>query len=248
MRRIRYLVTSIILGGILLPLTGVASDYIPANFGFTGDQLVAKIDRSSLGKTDVSLAVAYCQSDIDRAGTAQRIGCYDSSAIQGLSLATERAIKSLSFTPAQVAREAVPVRMRFRIAYLISEQRISAELIPNLGSMQAQYGRDYIAPQERLDVSDWYARYSRHSLINGDDFMGAGDIAQVVATVKPDGSPEVVRALKTDPAYKRDANIVKNFLKRSRFIPGFVKGKPVPMGYMAIVNYDAPTGSSYADQ
>ena len=117
-------------------------------------------------------------------------------------------------------------------------RKVSVVLIPNLGSMQEQYGRDYIAPQERLDVSDWYQRYSEQSWVRGDAFLGDGALSRVAATVSEKGETSMVRTLDADRAYKRDVNLVKNAVKRSSFIPGFVDGRPVPMGYLAVVNYE----------
>lgn len=71
------------------------------------------------------------------------------------------------------------------------------------------------------------------------EFLKKGPLACVAATVQEDGRPTMVRTVDVERAYKRDANVVETALKRSRFIPGFVGDKPVPMGYIAVVNCDS---------
>ncbi len=212
------------------------TDYKPANFGFTGESLLAAMPQETRNMQDS--AVVYCQSEISEKGAVVRSQCYDKQGRDSLVSNTEKTIAGLSFTPAQVDGKSVPVRMSYRVGYVPQSKGVSVVLIPNLGSMQSQYGRDYVAPQERLDVSDWYQRYSEQSWVRGEAFLGDGSLSRVAATVSEKGETSMVRALDSERAYKRDVNLVKNAVKRSRFIPGFVDGRPVPMGYLAVVNYE----------
>lgn len=218
---------------LLLPLSATAETYKPAYFDFTAEQLVAKIDAASITKA----ATLYCQAEVDVNGAPDRVKCYDKASNTDLVMQAQQALIALTFTAAEVDSQKVPVRMNFRVALNVSNHGPVAALIPNLGSMQAQYGRDYIAPQERLDVSDWYQRYSDNSSVNGGVFLDDAPLSRVAATIEEDGRPTIVRTMDADRAYKRDATVVQSALKRSRFIPGFIDDKPVPMGYLAVVNY-----------
>lgn len=230
--------TAVLLAGAVGFASGVSAEthYKPANFGFTGEGLLASMPEETRNMKDS--AVVYCQSEISEKGAVVRSQCYDKQGRDALVSNTEKALEGLAFTPAEVDGKKVPVRMSYRVGYVPQNEGVSAVLIPNLGSMQAQYGRDYIAPQERLDVSDWYQRYSEQSWVRGDAFLGDGALSRVAATVSEKGETSMVRALDSERAYKRDVNLVKNAVKRSSFIPGFVDGRPVPMGYLAVVNYE----------
>lgn len=218
---------------LLLPLSASAETYKPAFFNFSSEQLVAKIDATAVTKA----ATMYCQAEIDVQGTPDRVKCFDKASNTDLVMQTQQALIGLTFTAAEVDNQKVPVRMNFRVALNSNEGKVMAALIPNLGSMQAQYGRDYIAPQERLDVSDWYQRYSDNSSVNGGAFLDDAPLSRVAATIEEDGRPTIVRTVDAERAFKRDATVVQSALKRSRFIPGFIDDKPVPMGYLAVVNY-----------
>ncbi|MFT5083578.1 MAG: hypothetical protein ACI9Y1_001623 [Lentisphaeria bacterium] len=218
--------------------------YKPAMFNFSSQELLAKVSEAEAVTMASTSAILYCQSDIDTLGVASVTSCYDQENNSSLVKQTEVALRKMPFDAAKIDGEAVPVRMSFTVAYARSGEVLTAVLIPNLGSMQDRFGRDYIAPQERLDVADWYNRYSKNSWVRGEAFLGAGPMARVAATVDTKGKTDVVRTLDTDRAFKRDAKIVKNALRKSRFIPGFVDGKAVPMGYMAVVNYNDQSGEA----
>jgi len=231
------------------PLASVAAEnYAPAMFDFEGEQLAKRIlvtEKQSFSGTTV---VLYCQSDLSAQGEAMRTSCYDQEGNAELVSATESAMKDFAFTPASVNGQAVPVRMSYRVGFNQQDSRKNALLIPNLGSMHERYGRDYVAPQERLDVSDWVEKYNKNSWVNGEAFLGDGSLSRVAATVNAEGKTDVVRTLDAERAYKRDAIIVRNALKKSRFIPGFVDGKPVPMGYLAVVNYGDQSGEAVSSR
>ncbi len=243
--KIQFIRTLCVAIAATVSFNAIANDisYKPAMFGFDADQLVSKLGDNSLQLSGGS-AVLYCQSEVNVKGVAKRTHCYDKSQNGDLITAAQNAISGLAFEPAQVDGQVVPVRMSYRVGLSLSGEKIDVVLIPNLGSMQDRYGRDYIAPQERLDVSDWYERYNKNSWVNGEVFLGNGDMSRVAATVDEDGKTDIVRTLDPERAYKRDADIVKNALKKSRFIPGFVDGEPVPMGYLAVVNYGGNSGEA----
>lgn len=228
---------------LLSPVAAIAADqYKPAMFDFSEEQLIEKLSDTS----ELTSSILYCQSEISIDGVANSTRCYDQEGNVDLVSQTEQAIAELTFSSAIADGEKVPVRMSYRVGLQSSDEGVVAALIPNLGSMQPRYGRDYVAPQERLDRSDWYERYNKNSWVNGEAFLGDGTLSRVAATVNVKGKPDIVRTLDTERAFKRDAKIVKNALKKSRFIPGFVDGKPVPMGYMAVVNYRDDQGGSVA--
>lgn len=229
---------SAVFCGLLASHVNAGDRYSPAMFNFSGEDLAVQL-ASIEGDRDLSggSAVLYCQSDLDALGGIQRTSCFDKDQNDGLVSSAEAVLSKLSFTQAKVNDKAVPVRVSYRIGVNQAKDGYQVVLIPNLGSMQDRYGRDYVAPQERLDVSDWYGRYNKASWVNGQSFLGHGTMSRVAATVNEKGKTELVRTMDDQRAYKRDANIVKNAVKKSRFIPGFVDGRPVPMGYLAVVNY-----------
>lgn len=222
--------------------------YKSAMFNFSEQQLIDTLQESQDLNIGSSGSVLYCQSDIDPQGVAKVTRCYDKQNSDSLVSATEQAMAELAFTPASVDDKTVPVRMSYRVGLNEIDGKIHAALIPNLGSMHERYGRDYVAPQERLDVSDWYDRYNRNSWVNGEAFLGHGPLSRVAATVDQNGKTDVVRELDNQRAYRRDTKIVKNALKKSRFIPGFVDGRPVPMGYLAVINYGGESGEAVSSR
>ena len=227
--------TALIVG--MIPLASMAGDntYVPAKFDFNASDLAALVKVDPKKDFDSQLVV-YCQSDIDTDGEALRVSCYDDHA-SDMERQTEEYITKLAFTPAKNEGEPIPVKMRFRVVYDQVDGKLNADLIPNLGTMQERYGLYYVAPQERLDVTEWYERYSKNSWVNGSNFFGSGDQVRVAATINTDGKANTIRPLDVDRAYKRDAKIVQNSLRKARFIPGFVNDRPVSMGYIAVVNY-----------
>ncbi|MFL0805424.1 MAG: hypothetical protein K6L81_17055 [Agarilytica sp.] len=239
----KYLGATLVL---FFAMLSFANDkYASAAFDFSADQLASKLMAENVFSADGGSAVLYCQSDVSAAGVIARTNCYDKQGHDALAHTAERALAELMFTPAKVNDEAVPVRVSYRVGVSASEGgNVNIILIPNLGTMQDRYGRDYVAPQERLDVSGWYDRYSKASWVNGDVFLGDGALSRVAATVNENGKTELVRTLDDKRAYKRDAVIVKNAVKKSRFIPGFVDGRAVPMGYLAVVNYGGNSGEA----
>lgn len=222
---------------VALPLLSNAGNlpFKSADFAFEGQDLLAELNAENVS---TSGDVLYCRADIGLQGQAERANCYAKTASAKLVIDTEQALQKMPFAAAEVEGNAVSVRMSFRVAFSPVDDATIVSLIPNLGTMQAQYGRDYIAPQERLDVSDWYERYSDNSWVGGQEFLGEGDMSRVSAVVDQHGKPGRMQTVAAKRAHKRDANIVKNTLKYSRFIPGTVNGKVVPMEYMVAVHYE----------
>lgn len=205
-----------------------------AEFAFSKEALLAAV---SVDQLSASGDVLYCRADVSAQGQAERANCFAKTAPVQLVIDTEQALHELAFSAAEVDGEAVPVRMSFRIAYSKIDDATLVSLIPNLGTMQAQYGRNYIAPQERLDVSDWYERYSDNSWVGGKEFLGEGDMSRVSAVIDQSGKPGRMQTVAAKRAHERDADIVKNTLKHSRFIPGTANGRVVPMEYLVAVHY-----------
>jgi hypothetical protein len=223
--------------------SAMAEDFKSAKFAFTGDQLLEKVESSTIAGS----AVLYCRADINVTGMADRASCYTNANTAELVTQTESALRALPFASAVVEDVNVPVRMSFRVAFNRLDDATRVTLIPNLGTMQAQYGRDYVAPQERLDVSDWYERYTANSWVGGQEFLGEGSMSRVAATVNASGKPAMLKTVEAERAYARDANVVKVSLKDTRFIPGTVDGKVVPMQYMVAVHYEG-AASNVADR
>ena len=236
--QLKCILSSMALTLGMIPMASMASNsYQPATFDFEPSDLVSLMEDNLKQVPLKDSLVVYCQSDVDTDGEALNISCYDNSD-SNLATPTAQAVSKLAFSPAKVDGESVPVRFRFRVAYYESGERVEAWLISNIGSMHSAYGSDYIAPQERLDGNSWYQRYAKHSSINGKNFFSEGDQSRVVATVGKDGKTQTLQVLDTKREFKRDAKVLKNAVRKSRYIPGFVKGKPVPMQYMAVVNYN----------
>jgi len=234
-----------LLAALIASPIAVIAESLPfqsADFDFEGSELLSMIPES---KVSTSGDVLYCRADISIEGQVERGSCFAKDSSVELVVETEQALKHLAFMPAEVEGEAVPVRMSFRIAYTPVSDYTHVSLIPNLGTVQAQHGRDYVAPQERLDVSDWYARYSEHSYIGGQEFLGEGSMARVATLVTAHGKPTTLKTVDAQKAHIRDADIVKRTLRSSRFIPGTVNGKVVPMEYVVAVHYGA-SNEAYA--
>lgn len=223
-------------------LAAAESAYKSASFAFN-PQALLPAEASVTSPATRDTAVLYCQSEISKVGSAERTRCYDKDGNVDLVTHTQSAMATLAFSPAEIDGEKVAVRMSYRVAFSSAGGQAKVLLIPNLGSMQDRYGRDYVAPQERLDVADWYESYNKSSWVNGNIFLGEGAQSRVAATIDEKGKADIVRLVDTERAYERDAKIVKNALRKSRFIPGFVDGKAVPMGYLAAVHYGAERGN-----
>lgn len=225
----------------IFPLLGIfgisaaavgAEDYRPASFGFDGAQLVSQMATISTGDH-----ILYCRADVKANGQAENTHCFGKTLSSYTATSAEKAINDLPFSPAQVDGQSIPVRMSFRISLQESEGVTLAKMVPNLGTMTAKYGVTYVAPQERLDTSDWYTRYSKSSELNGEAFIDKGVNTRIGTLVKVNGRPEQVRVLDTASGFNKDSKKIESSIKRARFIPGMVNGKVVEMDYLVAVNY-----------
>jgi hypothetical protein len=212
-----------------------AERYMPADFAFDAEDVSKRVEKSWVSDSG---DVLYCRADVMTSGSAENATCFSKTSQESLKVTTQQAISALEFSPAEVDGKKVPVRMSFRVAFTPLDEGLHVTLVPNLGTMQERYGRDYVAPQERLDVSDWYARYSENSWLGGNAFLGEGMVTRVSSRVSVGGRPQAIRVADTLRGLERDASIVTRTLHHSRFIPGMVDGKVVPMDYMIAVHYD----------
>ncbi|WP_143247464.1 hypothetical protein [Agaribacterium haliotis] len=219
------------LAGLACQVQASELNYSSADFAFKGKDLL-----DALPTEPAKASVLYCRADLASSGAVDKVDCYG-EAETGLLESTEQALVLQSFEPATVEEKAVPVRMSFRVAYTLIDDSARAILIPNLGTMQDLYGRNYVAPQERLDVADWYSAYSEYSWEPADAWLGEGDHARIAAVVESSGQPTLIRTVEANQAYERDAKIIKRSLKNSQFLPGSVNGKPVDMKYVVAVHY-----------
>jgi len=234
-KTIQKLTIASLLASISLVASAAELPFKSADFGFEGETLLSSVSKDSLSKSG---DVLYCRADISVEGQAERANCFAKSSSIQLVVDSEQALQRLAFSPASVEGKNIPVRMSFRVAYTPVGDATVVSLIPNLGTMQAQFGRDYVAPQERLDVSDWFERYSDNSWVGGQEFLGKGDMARVSAIIDQNGKPSRLQTVAAKRAHERDADVVKNTIKHSRFIPGTANGRVVPMQYMVAVHYE----------
>lgn len=230
---------SLAILAVVLPFSSSASSmYQPAQFGDVADQVTSKVVIPQSMATDNRTIAVYCQADIAVSGVASNVNCFDKAGYDDLQGQTQRALDGLAFSPAKVDGEAVPVRMNFRVVYSRNETQPNVVMLPNLGTLQREYGVSYFAPQERLDNADWYSSYAGRG--DGKPFFNNGQLARIVGNVNAEGGIDSVQTVEASGRARRDARIIESALKGSRFIPGFVGEEAVNMHYIAVVNY--PSG------
>lgn len=209
--------------------------YKPADFAFEGQDILNRLDVSSLEGKNISAAF-YCRADISAMGKAFEADCYNGEKLGNLESQVETALSTLSFSPALIDEKAVAVRFSFRVVLNQNSESASVQVIPNLGSLQQQYGLSYVEPQERLDTVEWFERYSRADT-QGSRFLGGEKMVRVAANVEVDGVASDIGTLEIDRQSRELAKEIGQSLKSSKFIPGFVENEPVAMPYLAIVSY-----------
>lgn len=219
------------------PLASYATAYTPAKFGNAVDTLSKQITLPASFGEGVKTVSVYCQADVLTSGNINAVTCYENSPLVSMQKTTESALKSSTFEPATIDGKAVPVRMQLRVVYSLGGTQAPIVLLPNLGTLQAQYGTYYYAPQERLDTNDWYANYTTKERGDGKLFFAEGKTTRVMANIEADGRVETVSTLEAALRKQADATSIENSLKKSKFIPGFVENKPTAMHYIAVVNY-----------
>ena len=230
-------IRSTLILAAIAPLASYAAAYTPAKFGNAEATLGKQVTLPASFGEGVKTVAVYCQADIMSTGNINNVNCYENSPMVSMKNATESALKSATFEPATIDGKTVPVRMQMRVVYSLGGTQAPIVLLPNLGTLQAQYGTHYFAPQERLDTSDWYANYTTKEHGSGKLFFAKGKTTRVMANVEADGKVETVSTIEAAMRKKADAESIENSLKKSKFIPGFVENKPTAMHYIAVVNY-----------
>lgn len=226
----------VLLSG-MLSLSVYATAYSPASFGDATETLKRSITLPASFGEGVKTVAVYCQADVMTTGNINQVACYENSPLVSMQSVTESALQSATFTPASVDGKNVPVRMQFRVVYSLNNSQAPITLLPNLGTLQAQYGTDYVAPQERLDQGSWYVQYSTANRGAGKPFFADAKLTRVMATIEVNGGVESVSTIEAALRKKGDADNIEAALKKSQFIPGFVANKPTAMHYIAVVNY-----------
>ena len=236
-KSLKNLIRSMAILAAAAPFASYAAAYTPAKFGNAADTLGKQITLPASFGEGVKTVSVYCQADVMTTGNINNVTCYENSPVVSMQKVTESALKSATFTPATIEDKAVPVRMQLRVVYSLGGTQAPIVLLPNLGTLQAQYGAHYYAPQERLDTSDWYANYSTKERADGKIFFAEGKMTRVMANIETSGNVETVSTIEAALRKKADAENIENSLKKSKFIPGFVQDKPTAMHYIAVVNY-----------
>ncbi|ACE85807.1 hypothetical protein [Cellvibrio japonicus] len=234
----KNMIRSLLIMAAMGSLASYATEYTPAKFGDAASVLTQHITLPSSFGEGVKTVAVYCQADVLTTGDLNNINCYENNSLLSMKASTESALKSATFSAASIDSQAIPVRMQFRVIYSISGTQAPIVLLPNLGTLQAKYGVDYFAPQERLDKHDWYVQYSTKTRGDGKLFFADSKVTRVMANIEADGVVESVSTIEAAARKKADADTIESALKKSRFIPGFVQDKATPMHYIAVVNYE----------
>jgi hypothetical protein len=230
-------IRSVLIVAAIAPIASYAAAYTPAKFGNAEETLSKQITLPTSFGEGVKTVAVYCQADVLSTGNINNVNCYENSPLVSMQNVTESALKSATFTPATIDGKTVPVRMQMRVVYSLGGTQAPIVLLPNLGTLQAQYGTHYYAPQERLDTNDWYANYTGKERGDGKLFFAEGKMTRVMANIEANGKVETVSTIEAALRKKSDADSIESSLKKSKFIPGFVEDKPTAMHYIAVVNY-----------
>lgn len=231
------LIRSLAILAAATPLAGYATAYTPANFGNATQILSQNITLPLSFGEGVKTVAVYCQADVMTTGNIIAVNCYENSPLVSMQKATESALKSATFEPATIDGKAVPVRMQMRVVYSLGGTQAPIVLLPNLGTLQSQFGTHYFAPQERLDTRDWYTHYSTKERGDGKLFFAEGKNTRIMANIESNGKVETVTTIEAALRKQADAANIESALKKSKFIPGFVENKATAMHYIAVVNY-----------
>jgi hypothetical protein len=234
---LQNMIRSLVIMAAAGSLATFATEYSPAKFGDAETTLTKQITLPASFGEGVKTVSVYCQADVLTTGDLNNVNCYENSPQVSMQASTETALKSTTFTPARIDGKSVPVRMQFRVVYSLSGTQSPIVLLPNLGTLQEQYGVNYYAPQERLDKGDWYVQYSSKARGDAKPFFANSKVTKVMAKVEASGSVESVSTIEAAARKKNDADTIESALKRTHFIPGFVQDKATAMHYIAVVNY-----------
>lgn len=220
------------ISALLLSQTTLANNSsMPATFNFDGNDISHDIQQDQLPKRPLNIAV-YCQSTISAAGKPIATNCFNKEKTANLEEQIESIINKLSFNPASVNGENVPVRMNYRVVYQQDELSQSVLLIPNLGSLQAELGVNYSEPQE-LIAEGWFNRLEGQSNLSGSFFEHNHKITRAAASITTKGKAQQVTVI--DSVGREKSDLMANAIKNAQFIPGQFEGKTIEMKYLAIV-------------
>lgn len=216
--------------------TSFAAQLQHAEFAFDGAAITRELSAGSV--TVAKPTTLYCQAVISAIGSTEQAVCYSDEGRQALADQVAEAVAEQDFWPAHVSGRAVAVRANFRVVLESGGEGLTANVFPNLGAMQAEYGPHYVEPQERLDSPSWYHYFSARERSKTAPFFAKGvGMVRVAATVATSGQADEVGVVQADRAYRSAAKTLRQGVRQAQFIPGHVDGKPVPMPYLAVVSF-----------
>lgn len=213
-------------------------NYTPAHFGDSEKSLEKIVDcpRKAAEKAVVGV---LCQTVVTTTGKPGRSGrppnfCLGfDNGLERYVRAVETALENAEFAPATVAGDPIEVYFTFRVFFLLAENRCNVVLVPNSGEHVDSFGLGYFAPQEILiDEQSWPKRsgmLNRKSWTLDYAFTGSGNLFTISVDVDRSGhasNPEIISVRRGLGRLAERA--VKSF-EASRFVPGFVDGRPTPM-------------------
>ncbi|MEO0974636.1 MAG: hypothetical protein AAFX85_16225 [Pseudomonadota bacterium] len=240
----RHLASRLLLAGASLALAGAATAaYTPAlpeagKIPLSGTIQQPKNVRWANGTAEVN-----CQVLVSRKGKAVGSKCGLAEGIKGSTSesvlgATYAGLRRAKFKPATLDGSAVDVVMSVRVRVRCLGQNCEASTYPNLGLYTAEHGNDYVAPQEVLTSSKtWYERWlDADGCAVGkspkDACVDDGAFRMVVyVDVDAQGKPTNARHRRNPLTAESDTlmELAHESVEQSRFMPGQVGGKPVPM-------------------
>lgn len=234
----KKLLSALVIIAAVLPFSSSAdATSKPAQFGDALNQLTTKVNLPDTFSGGFTTIAVYCQTDVTASGALSNTLCFENTNVANLASQTLNALEGASFIPAEINSQPVAVRMQFRVVYSRSGDQPDIVMLPNLGTLQTQYGVGYFAPQELLAPSGWFQKYAANSWATGKAFFDDGRLTRVIGTVKTNGSVDSVSTLDARGRGKRDADFIEKTLKNTQFVPGVVDGKTTEMHYVAVLNY-----------
>lgn len=209
-----------------------------AEFTFDGAAIAENLKSANIA-VESGQTTLYCQAVVTAIGATDKVSCFNKQGKHALASEVAEAVGEHHFWPAHVNGKAIGVRVNFRVVVENSEGKIAATVLPNLGVMQAEYGPNYVEPQERLDASSWADGFAGNSNKKAEPFFAHADgMVRVAADVAKTGVASDAEVVSADRAYRQEAKTLRSSLSKSKFIPGYVNGKPVDMPYMAVMSFE----------
>ena len=136
---LKTMIRSLALLAAAATFASQAAAYTPAKFGDAVDILKKQITLPSSFGEGVKTVAVYCQADVMTKGSINAVTCYENNPVVSMQKVTESALKSATFEPATIDSKTVPVRMQLRVVYSLGGTQAPIVLLPNLGTLQAQY-------------------------------------------------------------------------------------------------------------